>query len=456
MPSAEPSQPANAQPRARKASDWPNDAGPKLQAFALDRYMIAHYDSRPVAEVEAFQFQHLSRLLSHAARHSPWWQERLGPIRKGGTLDFHRIPLMTREHYRAFLTASGGPLPLPGGHGQAQPNATSGSSGIPLSFYTSSLCGRMNGAHSSYDRSRQGLDPGRLLARIIRKVGEHSGPHLRVPSNALYRRNEEVQRRSNSFTSEEHARWLSEVRPAYVFANVRLLSGILDAYEEGAADPPGQPIDAVLSFAETVTPEFRVRARRILGARVLDRYSCEEAGPLAFQCPSSDAHYHVASTNAVVEVLDERGVRCRPGEIGRVFVTSLHNYASPVVRYELGDLAAWAPRCVCGYDKPVLTDLLGRVRFLIRLPSGGRKHVVVTARDWLSVAPFRETRLVQVSQAVIRAEYVLDRALSREEEAKLTGILETEISPELRYDLTRVERIDWGPTYKRQDVVSLI
>jgi phenylacetate-CoA ligase len=78
-------------------------------------------------------------------------------------------------------------------------------------------------------------------------------------------------------------------------------------------------------------------------------------------------------------------------------VTSLHNYASPAIRYELGDLAAWAPRCACGYPGQALTQVLGRKRFLVRLPSGERKAVPITARLWLAIAPFRETRLVQVS-----------------------------------------------------------
>lgn len=444
------------QSNATKASDWPQDVSATLATFALDRHMIAFYDERPWAEVEAYQFRHLSKLLSHVTKHSGWWRDRLRSARDNKTVDFRRLPLMTRDQFRISLDAAAGPITLPQGHGGALANATSGSSGVPLSFFNSGMAGRMNAAHYAHDRMRHHLDPQHLFARIVAKVDAHAGPHVHVPARPLYARNEEVQRRSNQFTVEEHARWLAEVKPRYVLANVRLMTGMLDAYEEGAAEPPTTPVDALLSFAETVTPEFRARAHKILGARVLDRYSCEEVGPLAFQCPVSDEHYHIASTNALLEVLDDSGTCCRPGEIGRVFVTSLHNYASPVVRYELGDLAAWSPQCVCGYDKPVLTRLLGRVRFLVRLPSGDRKHVAFTARHWLSVAPFSETRIVQVSEGVIRAEYVLNRGLTMDEQIKLETILKAEISPHLRYELARVERIDWGPSYKRQDVISLI
>src|SRR3712207_4590492 len=229
---------------------------------------------------------------------------------------------------------------------------------------------------------------------------------------------------------------------------------MLDVYDSGAVEPPR--LEQIMTVGETVTPELRQRARSVLGASIRDQYSCEEVGPLAFQCPHSDEHYHVAATNAFVEVLDDSGHPCPPGEVGRVIVTGLHNYASPAIRYELGDLAAWQQGCVCGHAGPVLTNLLGRKRFLVRLPSGERKAVPVSARWWLSIAPFRETRLVQVSEGVLHAELVLDRPLTEQEREAVLAMLRQVISPDLTYEVHQVEAIAWAPTYKRQDVVSLI
>jgi phenylacetate-CoA ligase len=247
---------------------------------------------------------------------------------------------------------------------------------------------------------------------------------------------------------------MAEVQPAYVIGHPTLLSGILEVYEEGTVEPPA--VEKLLTFAETVTASFRKRARTVLGARVVDRYSCEEIGPLAFQCPQSDDHYHVASTNMFLELLDDSGKPCAPGTAGRVVVTGLHNCASPVVRYELGDLASWQPECVCGHSHPVLTNLLGRTRFLVQLPSGARKHVAFNARDWLPIVPVREYRIVQVTKGVIHAEFVMDRPITREEHDSAIEKLKTDISPDLTYKVLQVDKIDWGPSYKRQDVVSLV
>src|SRR5215207_1571516 len=109
-----------------------------------------------------------------------------------------------------------------------------------------------------------------------------------------------------------------------------------------------------------------------------------------------------------------------------------------------------SPQCVCGHLHPVLTNLLGRKRFLVRLPSGARKYVAFNARDWLPIAPIREYRIVQVTEGVIHAEFVLDRALTPEEHDNALAKLKRDISPDLTYKVVQVETIDWGPSYKRQ------
>jgi phenylacetate-CoA ligase len=278
---------------------------------------------------------------------------------------------------------------------------------------------------------------------MVRNAGD---PSLEIPP--------QLNRRAQQFTLEQHARWLGDVRPAYVLAHPTLLAGLMDVYEEGGI--PAPPLDILVTFAETVSAEFRKRARSLFGAKVVDRYSCEEAGPMAFQCPESADHYHISSTNVLLELLDEAGGPTPPGSIGRVFVTNLHNWASPVVRYELGDLASWQPQCVCGHSHPVLTSLLGRKRFLVRLPSGERKYVSLHAKGWVPIAPIREFRIVQVSEGVIHAEFVLDRPMTPDEREAALARLQREISPDLTYKIIQLDRIDWGPSYKRQDIVSLV
>jgi phenylacetate-CoA ligase len=433
---------------------WPEQTDSKVAELLFDAHVIRLYERQPYPALRAFQARQILRLLDHACAESKWWAERIRRARTSGDINFSDIPVLSRTEFRASIESQGGPLPLPTGHGVAHKNTTSGSSGVVLEFFGSDFSGRMNVSHFYADALRQKVDLARLRANFSIKLPEHAGQFVKGPRNPVLGTVDELYRRSQQFTIEDHARWLAEVRPGYIIAHPTLLSGIIEVYEEGLIEPPA--VEALLTFGETVSPAFRKRARSVLGARVADRYGCEEVGLMAVQCPDSDSHYHIASTNVFLELLTQSGEPCPPGDFGRVVVTSLHNYASPVVRYELGDLASWEPECVCGHSHPVLTSLLGRTRFLVRLPSGSRKYVAFNARDWLPVLPAREFRIVQVSEGIIHAEFVLDRPITSEEHERALAKLKRDISADLSYKVIQVDSIDWGPGYKRQDVVSLV
>src|SRR3546814_11153852 len=87
---------------------------------------------------------------------------------------------------------------------------------------------------------------------------------------------------------------------------------------------------------------------------------------------SSDLHevYHAQSENVLLEVVDDDGRPCGPGETGRVLITSLHNFATPLIRYELGDYAEVGSPCACGRGLPVIKQVLGRKRNRLILSDG--------------------------------------------------------------------------------------
>ena len=121
----------------------------------------------------------------------------------------------------------------------------------------------------------------------------------------------------------------------------------------------------VRTLGEASTPDLRALCREAWGVPLVDVYSAEEVGYIALQCPEHE-HYHVQAESVLVEILDERGAPAPPGETGRVVVTDLHNFAMPLVRYEIGDYAEVGEPCACGRGLPVLRRIVGRVRNMLR------------------------------------------------------------------------------------------
>jgi phenylacetate-CoA ligase len=131
---------------------------------------------------------------------------------------------------------------------------------------------------------------------------------------------------------------------------------------------------ALVTSAEVLEWQDRQLLERVFGCPVFDRYGCREVSVVASECSGHDG-LHVMAEGLYVEIETPDGP-ARPGQMGAVLVTDLLNYAMPLIRYRIGDMATWAPGpCACGRALPRLQCVVGRVTdFLVgcndRLVSG--------------------------------------------------------------------------------------
>jgi phenylacetate-CoA ligase len=102
----------------------------------------------------------------------------------------------------------------------------------------------------------------------------------------------------------------------------------------------------------------------------------------------------------------------------------LHNFAQPLVRYELGDFAEVGPPCSCGRGLGTLARINGRVRNTLVLANGERYWPSFGQRGLTDIAPVLQHKFVQRDYGIIEARLVTARALdAREEEALRRHIL---------------------------------
>ena len=79
---------------------------------------------------------------------------------------------------------------------------------------------------------------------------------------------------------------------------------------------------------------------------------------------------HPSNVAALAELFRRDGTACDVHETGRLVITSLRNYATPLLRYQIGDYGALGEPCSCGRGMPVLQAINGRVRNMLQLPCG--------------------------------------------------------------------------------------
>jgi phenylacetate-CoA ligase len=153
------------------------------------------------------------------------------------------------------------------------------------------------------------------------------------------------------------ADWLVRQQPDYLLSSPSNLLALADHFQANGLKLGS--LRGITSGGAVLAPEVRDACRATWGAEIVDMYSTQEVGYVALQCPASES-YHVQSEVLYVEVLDDDGQPCRPGQVGRVVVSTLHNFAMPLLRYDLGDLAEVGRGCPCGRNLPVLTRIVGR------------------------------------------------------------------------------------------------
>jgi phenylacetate-CoA ligase len=169
---------------------------------------------------------------------------------------------------------------------------------------------------------------------------------------------------------EQQLAMLRQYQPRYLMSYPSNLQGLL---EQSPANPCG--LAFVIALGETLAPE--------------------EVGPIAAQCERGG--FHCMAEGVVLEVVDDAGASCAPGEIGRVLVTDLRNFATALIRYDLRDYAEVGPPCKCGRGLPTLNRIIGRERNLLRLPDGRRFWPMLGLRSDEARRLVRQFQVLQVA-----------------------------------------------------------
>ena len=123
-----------------------------------------------------------------------------------------------------------------------------------------------------------------------------------------------------------------------------------------------------------------------------------------------------------MEVLGEDGRPCKAGETGRVIVTPLHNYAMPLIRYEIGDYVELGEPCDCGRGLPVINRILGREQEILVLPTGEQRWTLLGSsdvHDFMEMAPIAQFQFAHVASNIIEVRLATKRVLTADEEGNI-------------------------------------
>jgi phenylacetate-CoA ligase len=408
------------------------------------------------------QASQLKIVVDHAVQTVPFYRESfrswgLNPSDALSPDVWRRIPLLQKRH----IQLAGNTLHsncVPKAHGNVSVTATSGSTGQPTIVMRTDFTNFLWRVFTLRDHfwharrfelpfaaikntpDSQGLPPSGSTASTWGLSTQNLIPT--GPCHLLSLRS----------TIEEQADWLRGVNPGYVLAYPSVLRVLAEVFESRGWRLPR--LQSVTTFGEILEPQCRAACRRAFGVDVVDMYSSEEVGYIALQCPQHD-HYHVQVENVLVEVLDEDGQACKPGMTGKVVVTTLHNFAMPLLRYDIGDFAEVGDPCPCGRGLPVLQRILGRHRNVLVLPSGERRSPTFSTEDLGELPSFFQFQIVQRTVEDIELNVVRSTAsISPEEQATVEHVMQRALGYPCRVTIRCVDSIPRSPRGKFELFVS--
>jgi phenylacetate-CoA ligase len=403
------------------------------------------------AACQHWQQKQLQNLLQHAALKSEFWRKQIG-TKKIKDIGLSELSILTRNDVVKQVETEGSLLPPSGGIATTK-LATSGSSGTPASFFVSDMNGQYN---------------------VVRSLAQYfmEGRDLTLNRTRFFRAPKPIEKGLSVEKSDDALGLLSSVFKCGNSKNIllsRLNRDLL--FKELAKDPIGylvvQPSfvealfhDRDVSFLSENSTEMFIAVdeeaddglrEKFAAARIPVRavYSSQEVGYIAAECKDCPRAFHVAQSNVIIEIDNRDGVVVGGNRLGRVLVTHLHSYATPFVRYDIGDFATLSETCACGHNGPVLTNIYGKKKRLLKRADGSITPFAVVARNILSIVKCDEYRIRQTGLSTIDVEIGGVSELSADQIASLQSLFKERAGDEFQVRFHAIQKIDWGSDTKR-------
>lgn len=337
-------------------------------------HYINEYESHlswPKEQLEAYQWQQLSKLIHHAYDNTDYykkvWTE--AGITSANDIrsidDFYKLPLTTKDdikaHYDEFVSSA---------FSNNIKKSTGGSTGQPFHFELNidSNTRREAVMWRGYGWLGAGLGQ-KTLYLWGADVGQKS--FLKTLKNNLYH-NFYNRKMLNSFAMNQDnmqsyiddinqykpTALVSYVNPLYQLANFIL------KYKLTVFSP-----DTILTGAEPLYSHQREAIEKAFNSSVYDTFGCREFMLMSAEC-QSNKNLHINNDHLVVETVNSSGLSVT-NNTGDLVITDLFNYGMPLIRYVNGDRATLIDSvCPCGNPLPIMKSVDGRKLDIIKTPSG--------------------------------------------------------------------------------------
>jgi phenylacetate-coenzyme A ligase PaaK-like adenylate-forming protein len=402
---------------------------------------------------ENWQNRQLSNLLRHAHSRSKFWRQRM-PSRMINHQIMKFLPIQSREDTRRQVALEGALL-ANNGTAPVSSYASTGSTGTPVKVYVSEENGYYNNMRGLAQFFVNGLgleenftriSPATSLAALEKKsLGVSAEVSWAGPLSGVFRTGK-AKKITHLYDDAALIKELLKDAVGYLFCPNRYLDILMS---NGGVDLIKKlGIKLWLHSYDHRDPEI-VKALSNVGVPSLSEYSAGEIGPIAHECVKCPGYFHVVHTNVIVECDDKLTASFNGASLGRLLVTHLHSYATPIIRYDIGDFAQLENQCPCGHDGSTIFNIYGRGKHFLRHPDGRLLPFYLSTRALFEAVAFKECRIRQAEIDTITIEIGGREDITADERETLRRLIARATDPAFIISIKPVKEIDWSGSTKR-------
>lgn len=381
--------------------------------FILDRMRGGEAEARFRSDIAAFQHgsemkrtqEKLRALISHAAETTKFY-------RGLGEAPLSSLPVVTKDTWRGayedFLSSE---------YLEAKGNrsmTTSGSTGTPFTMVQDAHKVLSNTADSIFMGVLANYRIGQKMAFLRVWVNNVRKSPLR-----LFMENS-LMLDSSSLSDES----LEKIAGTLIKEKVHCLIGYSSALGElgsyldrSGADLSKFSLGSVIPISETMPVPERKRLSEQFSCPVRSWYSNEENGIMGVQAWDKSEAYYINSESYYYEILKaDSDEPAADGELGRIVITDLTNYAFPIIRYDNGDMASARHEVRDGRSRLILTQLYGRRSDLLYDTQGRAVTPYLITNNLWDVKGVKQFRFLQTDLKEYELRLNGDRSLMDTEE----------------------------------------
>lgn len=398
----------------------------------------------------------LRSLLTHAYDTVPYYKELLAKtgfsraqLEEFGIKNIDKLPILDKETFRKngtgrLLSEKREPFGIF--------LSSSGSTGTPTkTFYSRRMHQKYFAIFESRVYNWAGIDyktpRGMIGGRKIIKNGLSEGPYYRynIVEKQTYFSAYHISANTISDYLHGMIRNKVEYMTGYASSNYFLARFI---EEEGL---PAPRMRAVLTSSEKLTKEMRDTFQRVYGCRSFDSYNGVEATCLVSEC--EHGRLHISPDVGIIEILNEKGEPCGPGETGEVVTTGLLNFNQPLIRYRMGDLMRFSidQTCPCGRQMPVVDEIVGRLEDTV-VGADGREMVRFHS-IFYNIPSIVEGQVIQNTLKDFEIKLVLSKPLTKKDKDIISDRMESQLG-KINLKIKTVDSIPRNANGKFVAVVS--